>query len=151
MSRVFPGLPTSLSGAYVIEDTVDEECAANLVTRLGRPFGVYLDDTTPNLPSYVEKAVAKYGPLRQTVFVCVPTGERDLRHGPCPPVVNLYEWYPLGEASPPSEFGKPPRFEGYIVQWNWPGTNGKVPPTPSQRARLLAQVNAHTPKFILLF
>lgn len=148
---MYPDLPTSLSGAYVIESSVDESCAANYVTRLGKPFGVYLDDTTPRLDYYIDLAVKKYGPLNQTVFVCVPTGERELHHKPCPPIVNLYEWYPFGEGIPENEFLPPPKFEGYIVQWNWPGTQGKQPPTSAQRQKLLAQVQAHHPKFIFLF
>jgi hypothetical protein len=148
---MWPGLPTSESGAYVIETTVDEECAAHLVTKEGTAFGVYLDDTTPNLDAYVRKAVAKYGPLGKTVFVCVPVGMRWLHHGPRPPVVNLYEWYTIGMAAPQAAYGLPPRFEGYIVQRNWPGTVGKHAPTQTQYELLRAQVMAHHPKFVFDF
>lgn len=147
----YPGLPSSLSGAYVIEPTVDEECQANLVTRLGKPFGCWLDDTTPNLQHWIELAVAKYRPLGQTVFVCVPPGRPYFRHGPCPPVVNVQEWYPFGMGCPPSEWGEPPRRFAYCIQWDYPGTHGKTPPTVKQREGLLAQVLAHHPRYVFQY
>lgn len=148
---MFPGLPTSLSGAYVIESTVDEECQANLVTRLAQPFGVWLDDSTPRLEHWLALAVAKYAPLGQTVFVCVPPGEPTLRHKPTPPVVNVYERYVYGMGVPPGAWGPCPRYQAYVVQRRWPGTVGRTPPTEAQYRRLLAQVQANAPKFIFLF
>lgn len=149
---MFPGLPSSLSGAYVIESTVDEECQANLVTRLGKPFGAWLDDSTPDLEKWLTLAVAKYKPLNQTVFVCVPPGQPHLRHRPSPPVINVQEWYPWGMGCPPSAWGEPPTGRvAWCLQWNWPGTHGTKPPTQVQRERLLTQIQARHPKFLFLF
>ena len=148
---MWPGLPTSLSGAYVIESAIDEACQANLVTRLGKPFGCWLDDSTPNLNHWLELAVAKYKPLGQTVFVCVPPGEPNLRHSPSPPVVNVYEIYHFGMGCPPSEWGPVPARTAYCIQWAWPGTHGKAAPTEVQRQSVLDQALAHRPKFVFLF
>ena len=149
---MYPGLPTSLSGAYVIESTVDEECQANLVTRLGKPFGCWLDDSTPDLEKWLALAVAKYQPLGQTVFVCVPPGHPHLRHRPSPPVVNVQEWYPHGMGCPPEAWGPPPSGRiAFCVQRAYPGTHGKTPPTEAEFQRLLAQVQARHPRFIFLF
>jgi hypothetical protein len=147
----FPGVPTSLSGAYVIGE-VDEEVQARLVTRLGKPFGVWYDDTTPHLEStWLPKGVAKYQPLDQVLFVCVPPGRPLLRHQPTPPIVNVQEWYPYGMGCPPSEWGPPPACEAYCIQWGWPGTHGTAAPTAQERQALLAAVREHHPKFIFLF
>jgi hypothetical protein len=152
---VYPNLPTSLSGAYVIRSGpggVDEECQANYVTRLGKPFGIWYDDTTPNLTTeWLPKGVAKYGPLDQTVLVCIPPGEPQLRHRPSPPIVNVQEWYIYGMGVPVSAWGEPPVAEAYCIQWRWPGTEGTEAPTALQRRHLLAQVQVHHPKFIFLF
>lgn len=152
----WPGLPTSLSGAYVIENTVDEECQANLVTRLGKPFGCWLDDGASNaahtLNYYVSLAVAKYRPLGQTVFVCVPPGQPHLRHGPCPPVVNVQEWYPYGMTdAPPAAWGPIPKRYAYCLQYRYPGTSGKHAPTQVEFEALLSEARAHHPHFIFLF
>ena len=146
----YPGLPTSLSGAYVIGD-VDEECQARVVTRLGKPFGAWLDDTTPDLDKWLTLTVAKYGPLGQTVFVCVPPGEPNLRHSPSPPVVNVYEIYHFGMGCPPSAWGPIPKRYAYCLQYRYPGTHGKQPPTDAQFQSLLKQAQAHHPRFIFLF
>jgi hypothetical protein len=152
---MFPGLPTSLSGAYVIESTVDEECSANIVTRLGKPFGCWLDDGTENaehgLDYYVGLAVAKYRPLNQTVFVCVPPGQPHLRHPPSPPVVNVYERYVFGMGVPPEAWGPCPKYAAYVIQRRWPGTHGKTAPTDAEFEQVLAEVQAHHPTFIFLF
>lgn len=152
---MYPGLPTSLSGAYVIESTVDEECQANIVTRLGKPFGCWLDDGTENaehgLDYYVGLAVAKYKPLGQTVFVCVPPGQPHLRHRPSPPIVNVGEWYPYGMGVPPEAWGPIPKRTAYCLQRRYPGTHGTKPPTDAQFKRLLAEARAHHPKFIFLY
>ena len=151
---MFPGLPTSLSGAYVIGET-DEECQARVVTRLGKPFGCWLDDGTENaehgLDYYVGLAVAKYRPLGQTVFVCVPPGQPHLRHHPSPPIVNVQEYYPYGMGVPPEAWGAPSKRTAYCIQWAYPGTVGKQPPTAQQRKKLLAEIQARHPKFIWLF
>jgi len=144
----FPGLPTSLHGELVIEPTVDEDCQANLVTLHGQPYGCWLDDTTPELDHWLGLAVAKYGPLNQTVFVCIPPGRPHLRHKPSPPVVNVLEVYHYGMGVPPAAWGKPPACEAYCIQWAWPGTVGKKPPTDAQRDRLLTLVRVHKPRFI---
>lgn len=148
---MYPGLPTSLSGTYVIQGTVDEECQANIVTRLGKPFGCWLDDTTPDLEKWVALAVLKYRPLGQTVFVCVPPGRPHLYHRPSPPIVNVQEWYPYGMGCPPGAWGPPPKRTAYCLQRRYPGTHGETPPTDAQFADLLASVRVHRPKFIWLF
>jgi hypothetical protein len=143
---MYPGLPTSLSGAYVIEQTVDEECQANLVTHLGKPYGVWLDDTTPNLDHWIELAAGKYGPLGQKVLVAVAPHDTDLRHGPAPTVIPVYEFYP--HAGSPDQ---PPAYDAYCVQWAWPGPNDNEPPTVEQRDQWLAAVQAHHPALIFLY
>lgn len=151
---MFPGLPSGLFRPFRplrITATVDEECQANIVTRYGKVYGCWLDDTTPNLQHWLSLAVAKYGPLGQTVFVCVPPGQPHLRHKPSPPVVNVQEWYPYGMGWPPAAWGLPPACEAYCIQWNWPGTEGKQPPALLQRLRLLRQVRRHHPRFIFRF
>lgn len=148
---MFPGLPSCLNPAIRITSTVDEECQANIVTRFGRPVGVWLDDTTPMLMHWLGLAVEKYGPLGQTVFVCVPPGDPHLRHKPSPPVVNVQEWYPYGMGCAPSLWGPPPDCEAFCIQWRYPGTHGAKPPTLRQRLGLLRLVRAHRPQFIFLF
>ena len=148
---MFPGLPSSFLGAVVIESLVDEECQANIVTRFGKNYGVWLDDTTPNLDEWVAKAVAKYQPLGQKVFVCVPPGLPHLRHHPSPPIVNVQEWYPYGMGVPVGAWGPPPRCEAYCIQWNWPGIDGTRPPTVRERLRLLANILRYRPRFIFKF
>ena len=145
----WPGLPTSLSGAYVIESTVDEDCQANLVTHLGNPYGIWYDDTVPDLQHWLVLGTEKY--TDQTVFVCVPPGRPHLRHKPSPPIVNVIEVYHYGMGFPPAAWGRPPAAEAFCIQWAWPGTVGKRPPTATQRASLLTQVQAHHPKYIFLF
>ena len=146
---MFPGLPTSLSGAYVIESTVDEECQANLVTRFGKPWGIWYDDTTPDLEHWLALGLEKYTPLHQKVLVCVPLG-RPHHHYPAP-VISVYEAYIYGMGCPPAEWLPLPRFDAYCVQHSYPGTHGTRPPTVAQRDRLLAQVRALHPRFIFLF
>lgn len=145
----YPGLPTSLSGAYVIESTVDEECQANLVTRLGKPFGVWFDDTTPNLQMWLDKAKAKYIPMGQHIFVCVPPSERN--HHYEAPVISVYEAYIYGAGVPISEWLPLPKFDAYCVQYKWPGIVGKNPPTEEQFQYLLRLVEKHHPQFIFKF
>lgn len=111
--------------------------------------GVWLDDTTPNLEQWLSRAVAKYGPLKQTVFVCIPPGRRT-RH-PGPTIVNVQEWYPYGMGCPPSSWGLPPDCEAFCIQWRYPGTHSTRPPTLRQRLRALRQVRAYRPQFIFLF
>ena len=146
---MFPGLPTSLSGAYVIESTVDEECQANIVTRLGRPFGCWLDDTTPDLRKWLALALAKYTPLGQKVLVCVPPGRPD--HHYHAPAVSVYEAYIYGMGCPPAEFLPLPRFDAYCVQYRWPGAVGCHAPSYEQFERLLGLVRALHPRLIFLF
>lgn len=145
----YPGLPTSLSGAYVITSEVDEECQCNIVTRLGKPFGVWFDDTTPNLDTWIEKARAKYVPLNQKILVAVPPGWRD-HHYPAP-IISVYEAYIYGMGCNPNEFLPLPKFEAYCVQYKWPGTENRHAPTTEQYDRLLKLVQANHPRFIFLF
>jgi hypothetical protein len=148
---MYPGLPTSLSGAYVIHSDVDEECQGNVVTRLGKPYGIWYDDTVPDLDKWLALAVAKYRPLNQTVFVCVPPGQPHLRHPPSPPVVNVYERYVFGMGVPPEAWGPCPKYAAYVIQRRWPGTHGKTAPTDAEFEQVLAEVQAHHPHFVFLF
>lgn len=148
---MFPGLPTPLVGDCMIETDFDEECQARLVTHHGEPYGCWLDDTTPDLDKWVKLAVAKYRPLHQTVFVCVPPGRPRLRHHPSPPIVNVQEWYPFGMGCPPEDWGPPPKRIAYCIQRRYPGTHGHAPPTEEQYRRLLEAVQANDPKYIFEF
>lgn len=151
---MFPGLPTSLHGDLLIGD-IDQECQARIVTKHGQPFGAWVDDTTSNaehgLDYYVSLTVAKYGPLHQAVFVCVPPGQPHLRHKPSPPIVNVQEWYPYGMGCPPEAWGPIPKRFAYCLQWEYPGTHGQHSPTSEQRERLLREAQAHRPGFTFLF
>lgn len=149
---MFPGLPTSLHGGLVIGD-VDEECQARVVTKHGQPFGAWLDDTTPNLTHWLALTIAKYEPLGQPVFVCVAPGRPHLHHEPEPPVINVYEWYVYGMGVPRSAWPRlPPKgYRAYCVQWRYPGTEGKRPPTRRQRLALMAGVMLRRPEIIFLF
>ncbi len=145
---MFPGLPSSLSGAYRIGE-IDEQVQGRVITRLGCPWGVWFDDTTPYLEDWVQRGLEKYTPLGQTVMVCVPPGRPD-HHYPAP-VVSVYEAYIYGMGCPPSDWLPLPQFEGYVVQKMWPGTFGSRPPTVQEFDRLLRLVRAHHPRFIWLF
>lgn len=153
---MFPGLPTCLHGGLVIGNT-DEKTQARVVTKNGQPYGAWLDDTTYNsehgLDYYVALTVAKYGPLGQTVFVCVPPGRPHLHHEPEPPIVNVYEWYVYGSGSPRSAWPRlPPKgYRAYCVQWRYPGTEGKRPPTRRQRLAIMAGVMMRRPEIVFLF
>lgn len=143
---MYPGLPSSLRAELVITGQVDEECQANIVLRAGKPFGVWLDDTTPNLEHWVKLAAAKYGPLEQKVLVAVAPHDAGKRHGPASTVINVYEYYP--DAGSPDE---PPVYEAYCLQWLWGGPDSRKPPAAERRDRWLAAVQKHHPRFILLF
>lgn len=148
----WPGRPTDWRGKLTITASVDEDCQANhVVDRDGRLCGVWLDDTTPGLASWVALAVAKYQPQGLAVFVCVPPGQAGLHHHPSPPVVNLFEAYPYGEGVPPAEFFPLPKYEGYVVQHSWPGAVGTRSPTLRQRLSLLTRVLAKRPRYVFLF
>lgn len=144
----YPNLPTSLSGAYVIGG-VDQECQARVVSRLDRPYGVWIDDTTPNLSHWLGLALAKYTPLNQRVLVCVPPG-RPEHHYPAP-VISVYEAYFYGMGCPFEDWLPLPRFDAYVVQRDYPGTHGKHAPTIEQYAHLLGMVRAEQPSHIFLY
>jgi hypothetical protein len=145
---MFPGLPTSLSGGYVI-GAVDEECQARVVTRLGEPFGAWIDDTTPDLGHWLQLTVAKYRPLNQTVMVCVPPGEPHKRYPA--PIVSVYEAYFWGMGCPFDDWLPLPKFDAYCVQKAWPGTHGKTAPTGDEFQRLLNLARANHPRFLFAF
>lgn len=145
----YPNLPTSLSGAYVIGAT-DESVQGRTITRLGKPWGLWYDDTTPDLELvWLPKGLAKYTPLGQKVMVCVPPG-RPHHHHPAP-VISVYEAYIYGMGCLPSEWLPLPKFDAYIVQRDYPGTHGKHAPTIEQYAHLLGLVRAEQPHFIFTF
>lgn len=144
----------------MVTPLIDESCQANIVYEtifrdhklpIVRQYGVWFDDTTPHLDSYVQLALHKYAHTDQVIFVCVPPGEPNLHHQPSPPIVNLYEWYPIGEGSPQSAWGKPPKYPGYIVQWDFTGELGTSKLTLEERRHLLNQVIVHRPKYIFYF
>lgn len=148
----WPGLPTChFPAGVVIESTVDEECQANIVTQDGEQVAVWLDDSTPNLNKWRAMAVAKYGPLGQKVFVCVPPGRPHLHYGPEPTVVNVYEAYWYGMGCPPEEWLPLPTFDAYCIQWAYPGTHGQHAPTVKQKETLLHAVLEKHPHYIFLF
>lgn len=150
---MWPSLPSSRKGGLVIQQAVDQACQGWVVTSDGKPWGVWLDDTTPDLDLWVARAVAKYGPLSQPVFVCVPPGRAGLHHKPEPPIINVYEWYPYGSGVPRSAWPKlPPKgYRAYICQWAFPGVASRKPLTRRQRLSLLAGVLLRHPRYIFLF
>lgn len=143
-----PGLPTSLSGVYALGD-VDEQVQGRVITRRGEPWGVWYDDTTPNLERWLSAALTKYMPLGQRVMACVPPG-RPHHHFPSP-IISVYEAYFYGMGCPFSDWLPLPKFDAYCVQKRWPGTHGKSAPTVEQFDRLLALVRAQHPRFVWLF
>jgi len=149
---MYPGLPTYRNGSLQI-GTIDQECSARVVTRRGQPYGAWVDDTTFNaqhdLAYYVDLTVAKYAPLGQTVFVCVPPGEPH-HHWPAP-IVSVYEAYIFGMGCPPDAWLPLPHFDAYCVQRRWPGTHGRKAPTPAQYSWLLQMVLKNRPHHVFEF
>lgn len=148
---MFPGLPTCRVGGVRIELDIDPACQGRIVTKAGKPAGVWLDDSTPRLDHWLSLAAEKYGPLNQPVFVCVAPGQAGRRYRPAPLVVNVFEHYVYGMGVPASAWPPPPAYPAYVVQWRWPGTHGIRPPTPAERQRVLADVEKHNPEYIFLF
>ena len=145
---MYPGLPTSLSGVYAIGET-DEQVQGRVIRKRGREWGVWYDDTTPDLETiWLPKGLVEYAPPLH-VMVCVPPG-RPKHHYP-EPIISVYEAYIYGMGCPPAEWLPLPRFDAYVVQRRWPGTVGDKPPSVEQFDRLLGLVKAHDPKFIWLF
>jgi hypothetical protein len=143
------GLPVCVRGGLTI-GPVDQDVQARVITRAGEPFGVWFDDTTPDLESvWLPKGLAKYVPLGQQVLVCVPPG-RPHHHYPTP-IISVYEAYIHGMGCPAADWLPLPRFDAYCVQKNWPGTHGKHPPTDAQYARLLTLVKRNDPQIIFTF
>lgn len=145
---MFPGLPTCLRGGLVI-GAVDEETQARIVTHGGKPWGCWIDDSTPNLEHWLDLALQKYVPLGQHVIVCVPPG-RPGHHYP-PPVISCYEAYWYGMGCAPADWLPLPTFDAYCIQWRWPGTHASKAPSLAERIRLLHAVRAHNPQIIFQF
>lgn len=134
-----------MSGAYVIEDKTDEECQGNLVTHLGKFWGLWYDDTTPDLEKWVKLGVKKYAASGAKILVAVAPHDAG-KHYTEPSVISIYEWYP--HAGSPDE---PPAYDGYCVQWLWPGPDYKGAPTIAERASWLVAIQKHHPKYIFLY
>lgn len=132
------------SGYYSLNCGTDFSVGATInLCHNGQVAGVYLDDTTPNLPAWVRTADAKYS----LVVVGQAYG------GPCDATGQAFcalEFYPYDCRYPPGQWGPIPPATAYIIQWGfaWPGCG---PPTSAERAALLAQVQALHPRLILAY
>lgn len=112
--------------------------SAPIVCRDGKPFGVYLDDSTPNLPFWISKAQARY----LWVLVSRPPGAWS-----CPWNVRcVHEYYPF-------DCHRAWRLRSavrYVVQWRyaWPGC---APPSPQQAAHALLDVLKLNPELVMVY
>lgn len=135
----------------------DGECSAPLVKdQYGNVLGVYIDDTTPDIDQWVEKAVRKYGPQGKHVFVAIAPNRVGQRHHPIPVVVNWLEVYWKGSGLSVRAYWrqllrqKNHRYDGYIVQWNFGMFTGKGPPRWQSKA-MIKLLKTHKPKYMMLF
>lgn len=133
-----------ITGRLVIGCGFDGLVSAPTVCVDGRTVGVYIDDTTPDIRSWVAKAVTRY----RLVIVARAPGQRGCPY-PQPPVLCAHEWYPYQSGFAPWEWGPMPRARAYILQWlySFDGT----PPTVLERQGLLRQARRFRPKLILLY
>lgn len=156
---MWPMHPTDHLGQLIITDEVDEASQGNVVIKAvsGARAGVYLDDSTPHLETWVHAAVAELKPLvtgaRQLILVSIPMGRPHFRWPK--PVINLLEWYPHNAGWDP---GPIPACDGYILQRDYPGylheTEPKrrlEAPTVAEYERLLAAAIAKRPRYLFDF
>lgn len=140
---------TGVRGGVQIGPGYDGTCSAPFVVAGGQDVGLYIDDTTPNIRTWIRCAVAQFP--HGVVLVGVAPGQEGTRYGPRPPVVNCLEVYPYGEGVPSGGFFPLKRYACYISQWNWPGIEGRVPPTARERERLLRRVESLDPRYVFTY
>ena len=133
------------TGYYTFDCGTDVSVGAtiNLCHPSGVVAGVYEDDTTPDLAAWVAKADAKYS--------LVVVGQAP--DGPCEASGQAFcalEVYPFDCRYPPGAWGPIPRAQAYITQksYGWPGCG---PPTPTEAAQLLSDVEALHPRLLLTY
>lgn len=132
------------SGTYTFNCGADPAVGATInLCRNGTVAGVYLDDTTSNLPYWVTQATAKY-PL-------VIVGQAP--NGPClatGTAICAQEWYPYDCRFEPGAWGPIRPARAYILQWffAWPGCG---PPTAAERSALLSDIQALHPLYIFTY
>ena len=161
MTNAPPAHIVSLDGRYRVEGGAHfcGHCSAPAMLRDGQPCGVYVDDTTPERRKWVEIALLHHPPP-QTVYVAIATNESRQRleshdmgipHVAAPQLIRLREHLPWGFGYPWREYG-PVRDcgdgNGYILQYDWHGPQGKKRPNVVCRQTCTRQARKHHPRMI---
>lgn len=148
---MYPGTITDRKGKLIVTTNTDELTQGFIVTDdNGVAVGIYIDDSTPNIEHWIELALQSNWKYK---FVSIPMARAPHKWKG---MINLLEWYPYhpGWVMPK----RMPKYEGYILQYKFPGyaiirwPKAKIKaPNFIQRKIILIKSLLKRPRFIFYY